>query len=156
MNDNISLRFESKLYAPAERVWKWITSIEGISKEMWPFFRMTAPKGIRSLKDVNIKLGVCMFRSYVFLFGILPIDYSDMTLLELNEGQGIIEQSPMGSMKLWRHERQIVSCPSEPHTVLLIDNLTFCPRMAKHLVRWFINLVFTHRHKVLKANFGGV
>lgn len=157
MNDTISLRFESKLHAPAERVWEWITSLKGISAEMWPFFRMTVPKNIKSLNvnDVQIEPGVRIFRSYVFLFGVLPIDYSDITLLELKAGQGFIEQSPMGSMKLWRHERHIVPYPSDPSLVLLVDQLTFRPRMAKRLVGWFIQRVFTHRHKVIRANLGG-
>jgi ligand-binding SRPBCC domain-containing protein len=154
MENTISLRFESKLYAPIESVWEWITSVKGIRAEMWPFFLMTVPKGVRSLSDVQITPGTRMFRSYVFLFGLLPIDYSDMTLLELNIGQGFIEQSPMGSMKLWRHERQIAPCPSESSTVILIDQLTFQPRMAKRLVGWFIRRVFIHRHKILRANLG--
>ena len=154
MSDTISFRFESKLRASTERVREWITSVKGISAEMWPYFRMTVPKGIVSLNDVDIKFGVRMFRSYVFLFGVLPIDYSDMTLVELNVGEGFIEQSPMGSMELWRHERRIVPCPSDPNAVLLVDQLTFQPRMAKRLVGWFIRRVFVHRHKVLKVNFG--
>ncbi len=107
MSNVISLRFESTLHASAEKVWEWITSIRGIRAEMWPFFFMTAPRGVRSLSDVQITPGKRMFRSYVFLFGMLPVDYSDMTLLELNIGQGLMEQSPMGSMNLWRHERQV-------------------------------------------------
>lgn len=154
MDNTISLRFESKLYAPIESVWEWITSVKGIRAEMWPFFLMTVPKGVRSLSDVQITPGTHMFRSYVFLFGLLPIDYSDMTLLELNLGHGFIEQSPMGSMRLWRHERQIAPCPSDSSTVILIDQLTFQPRMAKRLVGWFIRRVFIHRHKVLRANLG--
>ena len=155
MNDVISLRFESKLHVPATRVWEWITSIEGISAEMWPFFRMTTPKGIRSLNDLQIEPGVRMFRSYIFLFGFLPIDYSDMTLVELDPGWGFVEESPMGSMKLWRHERRIVPCPSDPGAVLLVDRLTFRPRIAQRFVGWFIRHVFTHRHKVLRTNLGG-
>jgi ligand-binding SRPBCC domain-containing protein len=155
MNKAISLRFESKLHAPAELVWEWITSVKGISAEMWPFFRMTMPKGIHSLSDVQIKPGVRMFRSYVFLFGVLPIDYSDMTLVELDYGLGFVEQSPMGSMKLWRHERCIVPCLSDPSAVMLVDQLTFRPRIARRLVEWFIRHVFTHRHKVLRTNLHG-
>jgi ligand-binding SRPBCC domain-containing protein len=155
MDNTISLRFESKLYAPIESVWEWITSIKGIRAEMWPFFLMTVPKGVWSLSDVQITIGTRMFRSYVFLFGLLPIDYSDMTLLEINHGHGFIEQSPMGSMKLWRHERKIVPCPSDASAILLVDRLTFQPRMAKRLVGWFIRRVFIHRHEVLKANLGG-
>lgn len=155
MRDMVSMRFESRLSAPTEDVWAWITSVKGISAEMWPFFRMTSPKSIRSLADIRIRPGVPMFRSYVFLFGFLPIDFSDMTLVEFNEGRGFVEQSPMGSMKLWRHERQIVPCPSDPGAILLVDQLTFRPRMAKHFVRWFIRCVFIHRHNVLKARLGG-
>jgi len=154
MSDSISLRFESKLHAPAERVWDWITSIEGISAEMRPFFRMTTPRGIRSLRDLQITPGVPSFRSYVFLFCVLPVDYSDMTLLEINSGHGFVEQSPMGTMRLWRHERRIVPYPADPGAVLLTDQLTFSPRMAKRLVGWFIRRVFSHRHEVLKKKFG--
>jgi ligand-binding SRPBCC domain-containing protein len=150
MKDTISLRFESRLHSSAERVWEWITSIDEISAEMWPYFRMSVPRGVRSITDLEIKLGDPMFRSYIFLFGFLPIDFSDMTLVELDSGRGFIEQSPMGSMKLWRHKRRIV--PSDSEAVLLIDELTFQPRMAPRLVAWFIKHVFTHRHEVLRKH----
>ncbi len=155
MNDAISLRFESKLHAPIESVWEWITSVKGIRTEMWPILLMTMPKGARSLSDVQIIPGTRMFRSYLFLFGLLPFDYSDMTLLELNMGHGFIEQSPMGSMRLWRHERQIVPCPSDSSAVVLVDQLTFQPRMAGRLVGWFVRRLFLHRHRVLRAYLRG-
>ncbi len=155
LNDTISLRFESKLRSTSECVWEWITSIEGISAEMWPYFRMSVPRRIRSLTDLEIKLGVPMFRSYFFLFGILPIDFSDLTLVELDPGRGFIEQSPMGSMKLWRHERRIVPTISNFGGVLLIDELTFRPRLARRLVGSFIKQVFANRHEVLRKHLGG-
>lgn len=156
MNDDLVMRFESILSAPMEQVWDWITSVKGISAEMRPFLRMTAPRHIRSLADTQIELGSPLFRSYIFLFGIIPIDYSEITLVKFNQGRGFVEQSPMGSMKLWRHERQIVPCPSRPDAVLLIDQLTFRPRFARGLTRGFIRRVFTHRHRVLRENLGGV
>ncbi len=156
MSDPLSLRFESQLSASAARVWEWITSTDGVSAEMRPFLRMTWPKGLRSLEELDVVPGVRMFRSNVFLFGILPIDYSDMTLLEFSRGQGFIEQSPMGSMTLWRHERRIAPSPANPAAVLLIDQLTFQPHMAKRLVSWFIRRFFMHRHDVLRARLGGV
>jgi ligand-binding SRPBCC domain-containing protein len=155
MSDPVSMRFESRLTAPAERVWAWITSIDGISAEMWPYFRMTVPRGLRSLADVQVTPGRPMFRSWVLLGGVLPIDYSDLTLLEMEPGRGFVEQSPMGSMALWRHERRIVTRPSDPGAVTLVDQLTFRPRMATGLTRWFIRRVFTNRHRVLRQNLGG-
>ena len=151
---DVALRFESKLRASRERVWDWITSVEGISAEMWPYFRMTAPRGVRSLSDVEFKPGARMFRSFVFLFGFLPIDYSDMTLLELEVGLGFVEQSPMRSMQLWRHERRILPCADDPDALFLVDQLRFRPRVATPLVRWFIARVFAHRHAILSARFG--
>lgn len=154
MSQPISLRFESRLNAPAECVWEWISSIRGIRAELRPFLLMTAPKGIRSLDDIPVTPGKRMFRSRIFLFGVLPIDYSDMTLEELSIGSGFIEQSPMGSMKSWRHERRIIPCTADPDAVLLVDRLTFRPRMASGLVGWFIRRLFLHRHKVLRSNLG--
>lgn len=143
----ISLRFESDLHAPADRVWEWITSVEGISAEMWPLLRMTFPRGMRSLGDAPAGLGVRLCRSWLLLFGVLPVDYSDLTLVELEEGKGFVEQSPMGSMKTWRHERTIA--PSASGT-RLTDRLTFEPRFAAPVVRALVKVFFKHRHAVLK------
>ncbi len=126
----ISLQFESKLGAPREWIWEWITSLRGVSAELSPLLRMTAPKGVRGITDVEFKPGVRLFRSRIYLFGILPIDRSDLTLLELDPGRGFLEQSPMLSMRLWRHERRILDCPDDSTASLLIDRLSF-PRAGR-------------------------
>jgi len=51
--------------------------------EMRPWMRMTVPRQIHNLADVALEPGRRWFRSYILLFGIVPIDYSDLTLLEL-------------------------------------------------------------------------
>jgi hypothetical protein len=155
MNTPIELHFESWLDASPEAVWKWITSIEGISAEMWPFFRMTVPRGVHSLADVDFRPGDRLFHSRVLLFGFLPIDHSDVTLLQLAPGEGFLEQSPMGSMKLWRHERRISPAPAGESGVVVTDRLTFVPKWLPGLVSWFIRRVFQHRHAVLRRSFGG-
>lgn len=154
MTQDISLRFESKLHASREEVWEWITSIDGILAEMRPYLRMTAPKDVRSLNDLDISPGVPMFRSSVFLFGFIPFGHSDMTLVEIEEGHGFVEQSPMASMKKWRHERWIKPAPGDADAVLLVDELTFQPRFARPVVGWFIRRLFEHRHKVVRAALG--
>jgi ligand-binding SRPBCC domain-containing protein len=150
----ISLKFESKLSVPRERIWDWITSKQGIATELWPYLRMSVPKGLRSIVDVDVKPGTPLFRSRVWLFGIVPIDRMDLTLIELDRGHGFVEQSPTQSMSLWRHERRILQHPVEPSAVVLVDRLTFCPRRAGSLVGWFLKRVFEHRHAVLRARFG--
>ena len=143
----IEISIESSVKASPEEAWEWITSLQGISGEMSPYFRMTAPAGVTSINDVALVPGKPLFRSRVFLFCILPIDYSDITLVEINKGSGFIEQSPMGSMKLWRHDRRIV--PAE-NGCRIVDHVTFEPRWASPVVGWFIRVVFRHRHRVLQ------
>ncbi len=90
----IEISIESSVKASPEEAWAWITSLQGISEEMRPYFRMTAPAGVTSINDIAVEPGKPLFRSRVFLFCILPIDYSDITLVEINKGSGFIEQSP--------------------------------------------------------------
>lgn len=147
------LQFQSNLRAAPSEVWAWITSLEGISAETAPLFRMSAPAGISRLQDVDVVPGRPLFRSRIYLAGFLPVDYSDLTLLALEEGKGFVEQSPMGSMRLWRHERRIEPGPGGQGSVLT-DTLTFEPRYAHALVAWFIKRVFVHRHRVLQQKMG--
>jgi ligand-binding SRPBCC domain-containing protein len=144
------LRFESELSAPPDRVWAWAMSLDGITREMRPYMRMTVPRGARDLRDVSVELGKPLFRSWILLFGVVPIDRSDLTLIELSHGAGFVEESPMLSMRLWRHERTLAPRGSG---TLLVDRLTFEPRVAPALVTWFIRGVFRHRHAVLRRAF---
>lgn len=154
MSRTFTLQLATRLRATRESLWDWITSVEGIRAEMWPLLRMTVPGTLRGIADAMIAPGQRLFRSRILLFGILPVDYSDLTLLELRPGEGFLEESPMGSMKLWRHERRIIANPADPAAVILVDRLTFEPRRAATLVGWFVKRVFEHRHAVLRAHFG--
>src|SRR5262249_32156412 len=122
---------------------------------MRPFFRMTVPPGVRNITDVTVRPGEALFRSRILLFGVLPIDHSDLTLLELRPGEGFVEESPMGSMRLWRHERWLEPLAGATAGVILTDRLTFEPRWARSLVAWFIATAFRHRHAVLRRALDG-
>lgn len=147
----VKLEFESALHASRAEVWGWITSVHGISTELRPFLRMGVPRGVRSLSEVSFEPGRPLFRSQIYLFGVLPVDHSYLTLLELREGIGFVEQSPMGSMRLWRHERTIEDAE---HGCVLTDTLTFEPRFFARLSRWIVERLFTHRHAALRRQFG--
>ena len=146
-----NLSFESTLAASPEKVWTWITSFDGISKEMAPILQMSAPKGMRDIASIPFEPGVAMFRSWIRLGGILPIDFSDLTLLSLTPGEGFVEQSRMGSMRLWRHERAI-----SPHGsgCRITDTLTIEPRFGGRLAVAFVRKLFSHRHSMLRKNLG--
>lgn len=143
----IELSFESEVTASPADAWRWITSIKGISAEMRPYFRMTVPRGVENIEDLNITLGQALFRSRIYLFEFFPIGHSDLTLIEMREGEGFVEQSPMSSMNLWRHDRRIVPTANGSR---IIDHLTFQPKSATGVTAWFIRTVFHHRHKVIR------
>lgn len=148
----IELTFQSDLSASTEKVWAWATSVDGILSEMRPIARMTVPRGVENLIDADIELGRPLVRSWVLLFGILPIDRSDLTLIEMDVGHRFLEESPMLSMRLWRHERTI---EPRPEGSRIRDDLTFEPRFAAPVVRWFVQTLFRNRHRVLRARLGG-
>lgn len=148
----VVLTFSSDLNASPERVWQWMTSTSGILQEMAPLMRMTVPSSFTDLSTSAVPLGQRLFRSWVLLFGVLPIDRSDLTLLSLDPGKGFVEESPMLTMKLWRHERTIQVVDGRTR---LTDRLTFEPRFASSLVSWFVDTMFTHRHAVLRRELGG-
>ena len=147
-----SLSFETSVAATPAEAWAWIASFEGISKEMSPFLRMSAPKGVKNLSSIQFEPGVAMFRSWITPFGVLPIDYSNLTLVSLEPGVGFVEQSDMGSMKLWRHERRLTPIDSG---CTITDRLTFEPRFAGRVVAAVVQRFFTHRHKMLAKHLGG-
>ena len=141
------LNYESKLDITPEEGWAWITSVEGIQKEMAPFIRMTSPEGVMTLQDAGFTLGQPMFLSWLKLFGIIPIDYSRLTLIEFQEGVGLVERSPMGSMKLWQHRREVIPTGKGCN---IKDALEFEPRFIGKVTCWCINRFFKHRHRQLR------
>jgi ligand-binding SRPBCC domain-containing protein len=132
--------FTTTVPASAEEVWAWSTSIKGIKAEMWPVLKITFPKGMTHIGE-NTTLDKPLCRCQFLLLGLFPIDMSKLTF---------VEQSPLLSMRSWRHERIVT--PTAGGT-LVTDNLTFKPRVAGPIVGWFVKLFFEHRHAVLAKSF---
>jgi ligand-binding SRPBCC domain-containing protein len=146
----VSVTFESRLAASPEELWHWITSTQGVNAEMRPILKLDFPVGMTHIPQdggsLGKKLGDCRF----LLFGFVPVDLSRLTFVEIDPGRGFVEQSPLLSMKSWRHERTIA--PDGDGT-RLVDRLEFAPRFGAGLVSWFITWFFRHRHAVLRRRF---
>ena len=127
-----------------------------MNDELRPLLRMTAPRDLRSLDASEVRLGERIFRSWVLLFGVMPVDYDDITLIELEPGRGFHERSRMLSMRVWEHERWIE--PDGNAACMLRDRLSFEPRAARAAARSTPDRrrsVFRHRHRRLRRRFGG-
>jgi ligand-binding SRPBCC domain-containing protein len=141
----------SRLGATAATVWAHATSVAGINAELAPLLRMTAPPSLRSLSDVSVVLGEPLGTSTVLLFGLLPVDRLDLTLVELEPGRRFVERSRVRSQKLWQHERVVAP---DGDGCRLTDRLTFEPKLGGPLVAAFLRRVFANRHAYLRRTFG--
>jgi hypothetical protein len=145
----------SRLDATPQQVWERIITPEGINDEMRPYLRMTLPPGVDGLDPESVTLGERIGRSWILLFGLIPFDYDDITLVRLEPGSGFLERSRMLSQRAWEHERTLE--PAGEGGCLIADRVRWQPRLGlpasplKPAIGWF----FGHRHRRLRRHFGG-
>jgi len=144
---------QSVLAASTEAVWEHVSTFEGINDELRPLLRMTAPAAVRRLEPSDIVLGERIFRSWVLLFGVIPIDYDELALIALEPGRGFHERSRMMSMRVWEHERWLEPSGSG---CSVADRLSFEPRLPGMgpVLERFVRTTFRHRHRRLRKRFG--
>jgi ligand-binding SRPBCC domain-containing protein len=144
----------SLLRAGREDVWRRVSTAQGVNDELWPLFRMTAPHSLREGGLAQVELGRRICRSWVLLFGVLPVDYDDITLVRLEPPAGFLERSRMLSQRVWEHERTLEEAPQG---CVLTDRITYVPRLRvpDRVLRWVYAAVFRHRHRRLRRRFGG-
>ena len=144
----------SEVPAPPAEVWTRVASLEGINHELGPWMRMTAPAGA-VLDPAHVPLGRTWFRSWILLFGLIPFDYDDLCVERLDPGRGFLERSKMLSARVWEHERSLESLDGGGTRVT--DRVRFEPRVpgTGRLHRAAVTAIFRHRHRRLRAFFGG-
>lgn len=142
------------LAAAAERVWQHAASPTGINRELSPLLRMTFPGHVDDVTR-DWQPGKCLFRSWLLLFGLIPVEYDDLAFVEVDAGRRFLERSCMLTQRVWEHERTV-----EPLLggCRVIDRIRFEPR-----IRWLggfyrpvFLLVFRLRHRNLKRDFGAL
>jgi len=135
-------------------VWDRVATMAGVNHELLPLVRMTCPRtfaGMRLDAAANV-LGQRLFRSWVLLFGILPVDWDDLTLVRIEPGRGFLESSTMLSQRRWVHERTLEAVPGGCRVT---DRIEFEPRLpvpAGVFLRLF-RFFFRHRHRRLGRFF---
>ncbi len=145
-------RISSRLSAPPEAVWERVMSAEGINAEMRPWLRMTVPRGLGTLDLERLGPGP-LGRSWILLFGVVPVDYDDLGIERIDPGRGFQERSTMFSQRRWEHERTIDAAPGGCE---LTDAIAWEPRppLPGALLRPLFGAFFRHRHRQLCRQFG--
>jgi hypothetical protein len=142
----------SLVSAPATNVWARATTPEGINDEFRPWLTMSLPRGAEGITLDTVQLGTPVGRCWIRLFGVLPVDYDDLTIVELESGRRFLERSRLFSAPQWQHERIVE--PVDATSCRVADRLTFTPRRGFGLLGpSIVRLVFWHRHRRIQRHF---
>lgn len=159
-----TLEIVSELAAPAAAVWQHAITMSGVSYELGPWLRMTVPPGARTLQflpdvDAKIPLPLELGRSWLLLVGVLPVDYDDLRIVEIDPGRRFLERSTMATMRVWQHERLVETLGARDGAGCRVtDRLAWEPRVLTpaSIAGAIVRAVFSHRHARLRARFGAV
>ena len=156
----MSVEVTTRLPAPAASVWERAVTPAGINDELRPVLRMTMPKGLGDATIDDVETGVTLGRSWILLGGILPVDYDDLRLEEIEKPKGgqtlfrFQERSRTSSFAVWGHERIVE--PEGEGACTITDRLTWelKPLMARlpgsqRLATAIVGFLFRHRHRRL-------
>jgi hypothetical protein len=154
MRRRAEIRVGSELGAGTAVVWARVTDPAGINDELRPLLRMTVPRGAPDFGLERLEPGP-IGRSWVLLFGLVPFDYDEITLVRVESERGFLERSTMLSQRLWEHERTLE--PAGEGGCRVTDRVAWEPRLPLPgaLLRPLVLAVFRHRHRRLRRRFGG-
>ncbi len=144
---------------PAERAWALATSFTGINAEFRPLLRMTVPPGARGLNLDEVPVGPPIGRSWILLFGLFPVDYDDLCLVEVEVPRRFLERSRTLAFGLWQHERVVEAAPAgaDAPGCSVTDRLVFRLKSpldrlpgAGSLAQLIVGALFSYRHRRLR------
>jgi hypothetical protein len=153
------VRHEVELAVPAAALWDSVSRLEGVNHELAPWLRMTVPRGLAGATIADLEPGRPAGRSWLLLGGLIPVDYDDLCIDEVEPPRRFLERSRMLTMDPWEHERTIT--PAGPAACLLADRLRFSLRRPlrsvpgiDRLAMAIVAALFRHRHRRLAKLYG--
>ncbi len=145
-------KFQTEVKAPPEEVWNHASTMAGVNRELSPLIRMTFPRVCEILCAETMERQGGSFTSWIFLFGILPVDRWKMRFEEFGPGFRFLERSKVISLQFWEHERTVFESNGGS---LICDRIKFIPkvRLLGPIVAFIMIAVFRNRHRNLKKIF---
>ena len=139
----------SVVRAPRERVWARVVTADGVAHEFGPVLTMRFPAALAGASIADAPTGRPVGRAWILLAGVLPLEFDDLTLLEVSAPRYFRERSRLGSCRVWEHHRDLEALPDG--TTHVTDTLRAVPRalLPRSVVRAVVGALFAHRHRRL-------
>lgn len=141
--------------APREQVWARVVTAVGVAHEFGPLLTMRFPQRLDGQSIADLPLGEPVGRAWILLAGLVPVEFDDLVITELDAPRHFQERSRLGSARVWEHRRELDSLPDG--TTRVTDTLRVQPRalIPTPLVRAVVGALFDHRHRRLARSFRG-
>lgn len=154
----IEIRRSSVVPASRDQVWARVVTAEGVSDEFRPLLRMRFPAalgGSVAPSIADLPLGQPVGRAWILLGGVIPVEYDDLVIAEVEAPCFFQERSTLGSCRVWEHRRELEDLPGGRTRVT--DLLRAEPRagVPAWMVKRIVGALFTHRHRRLARAFEG-
>lgn len=144
----------SVVRAPRDEVWARVVTADGVGDEFRPLLRMRFPARLAGASIADVPLGRPIGRAWILLGGVIPVEYDDLVLVDLEAPRFFQERSELGSCRVWEHRRELESLADGSTRVT--DTLRAVPRalVPGSVVRVVVGALFAHRHRRLAREFG--
>jgi hypothetical protein len=142
----------SELAVHAPVLWRHAVSPLDINAELRPWLSMSFPDSIDDI-TAGWEPGRFRFRSWIRLGGLIPVEYDDLALAEVEPGHYFYEVSSLATQSVWKHRREITSLPGGARitdTVSFTSRLPLLEPLFEVVFRW----VFRWRHHNLRRMYG--
>jgi ligand-binding SRPBCC domain-containing protein len=129
-------------------------TLSGVNAELWPLVQMTAPSQWANTPLAQWPEKQELFKSWILLFGVLPIDRHAFCLQSVMPGRGFVETSSSTVNAQWNHTRTVTPIAGGCRVT---DTVAYQSRVSLlgYLLRPTYQLVFWWRHRRIRAKFGG-
>lgn len=144
----------STVAAPRQQVWDRVVTAAGVAHEFGPLLTMRFPAALEGGTIAAVELGRPLGRAWILVAGILPVEFDDLQILDVEEPRYFRERSRLGSCRVWEHRRDLERLPGGSTRVT--DTLRAEPRflVPAPIVRAVVGALFSHRHRRLLRVFG--
>jgi ligand-binding SRPBCC domain-containing protein len=147
----LEFTIQSKLNAAPDKLWDNL-SMDAVNQELWPLVKMTVPEAWRHRPIARWETGRLLLKSWILLFGFIPVDRHSFYLAEIQSGIKFRERSYSWMNREWNHTRTIAKTGPGCIVTDHIEVAGRIPLLTRFLFPVYKH-IFRHRHRRLLQKF---